>query len=544
LQSAASSTATEPSKETQVWGQTYWRALYYFNLYRLALGVGLTSIALSGARLAALGERSPRLFLASSLAFAMVAVLNLVTITRGWPRFRTQAHFQFAADSVLITLMAHASGGVTSGLYLLLIVSVAAAGVVLSGRMTVFFAALGTLLAFAEYGLAHQFYRSVEGSYVQVGLIGVGLFSTGLILYFVSYRIRRAEAVSERQRHALADMGKLNELVVAQLDTGVIIVNRDRDVELANATARRLAGAPHEDAAVALRSWDPDLAESFERWANGGPAIDTLLTRPDRPNVAVRFVPVDAAQDQATTAIFMEDLSTTEARVQQEKLAALGRLTAAVAHEIRNPLGAISHAGQLMSESAELGADDRRMIEIINKQSDRINQVVKSILQLGRPGAAQLVELDLGPWLREFSDQFLAARHLPAERISIHVNNVLACTDPDELQQVLSNLCENALRHGETSETGETIRISAGHPLPDHPAYIDVVDNGPGIPRDLADKIFEPFFTTDSHGTGLGLYICRELCEKNYGRLDYIPVDKGSCFRITFAAPTRCRTDQ
>ena len=253
----------QSTKSHELSNQTYWRALYYFNLYRLVLSVALTSIALSGAKIAKLGERNPELFAWACLSFAAMAVFNMITITRGTPAFRQQAYFQFTADAVLITLLAHASGGIGSGLSLLLMVSVAGAGVVLSGRMTVFFAALCTTFAFSEHFVARSLHYVIDGNVTQIGLLGIGLFSTGLILSYASTRIRRTEALAEQRREALADMAMINQMVVARMDTGVIVLNAQGDVELANDTAKALAGHP-----PSLQAGAPGL--SRRRFSEGG----------------------------------------------------------------------------------------------------------------------------------------------------------------------------------------------------------------------------------------------------------------------------------
>ncbi len=524
------------------WGPEYWRALYYFNLYRLMLAVGLSALAVGGAAMVDLGARSPRLFLLASLAMLVVALVNMVTITQGRPRFRRQAHIQFFLDIVLITVLAFASGGVTGGFGLLLIVSVAAGGVVLSGRMTLFFAALATIASLVEHTVSRVFYQYSTGSLAQLGLLGLGLFSTGLVLYFVAYRIRSTEALADSRAEDLVTLAHLNELVVARLETGVLVIAEDGAIELANDKAQQMFGGTNR-APKHLNDLPAPLRAEYDEWQADRQAEARPFRIDGGPYLAARFI-ATGEHPAADTAVFLEDLSQAEQHAQQLKLAALGRLTAAIAHEIRNPLGAISHAGQLMNESPDLAPPDRRLVRIVTEQSNRINQIIKGILQLGRPGTATPVLVQLDTWLVEFRRSFAELNRLPPEVIEIREPAIQVCADPDQLHQVLTNLCHNALRHSPHFNGEALIRLQPGWIEADEIGYLDVVDRGSGIPPENRDKIFEPFFTTaQGKGTGLGLYLSRELCENNHGRLDYVDDGlPGSRFRVQFAHRRLCGT--
>lgn len=529
-----------PPKQDDAWGPEYWRALYYFNLYRLMLAVGLSALAVGGAAVVDFGARSPRLFLWTSLALLMVGLINMVTITMGRPPFRRQAHIQFFLDVFLITVLAFASGGVTGGFGLLLIVSVAASGVVLSGRMTLFFAALASIASLFEHTVSRLVYGYPTGSLTQLGLLGLGLFSTALVLYFLAFRIRSTEALAASRAEDLAKLAHLNELVVARLDIGVLVTGPGGEIELANDRARAMLGNPHADL-THVSGLPAPLRAELQAWQTN-PAHEPQSFRIDRgPRLIARFIATGEDAD-ADMAVFLEDISQAEQQAQQMKLAALGRLTAAIAHEIRNPLGAISHAGQLLHESQELAKPDRRLVRIVTDQSNRINQIIKGILQLGRPGTASPVLIQLDTWLVEYRKSFSEMSGLPPEAVAIRDVSMQVCTDPDQLHQVLTNLCQNAVRHSPEFSGAALITLEPGWIDANEIGYLDVVDHGSGIPPKHHDKIFEPFFTTaPGEGTGLGLYLSRELCENNHGRLDYVDDGKpGSRFRIQFAPRRLC----
>jgi two-component system sensor histidine kinase PilS (NtrC family) len=236
--------------------------------------------------------------------------------------------------------------------------------------------------------------------------------------------------------------------------------------------------------------------------------------------------------------IYLEDSSVMAQQAQQMKLASLGRLAAGVAHEIRNPLGAISHAGQLLSESPQLEGPDKRLTEIIQTQSRRMNRIIENVLQLSRRAHSNPQHIRLQSWLEHFASEFAQERHVDAHSIAVDINppDMEIHVDPTQLQQVLTNLCDNGVRHSADHPGLPKVELRGGVTRESGGPFLDVIDHGSGIPPENAEHIFEPFFTTETTGTGLGLYIARELCEINRARLSYLPVPTGgSCFRINFS---------
>jgi len=224
------------------------------------------------------------------------------------------------------------------------------------------------------------------------------------------------------------------------------------------------------------------------------------------------------------------------------KLASLGRLTASIAHEIRNPLSAISHAGQLLAESPQLQASDTRLTDIIQQHSQRMNSIIENILQLSRLQRSHPEEFLLKPWLQDFVTTFCSTQGIETRYITIDIAplDTLVRIDPTQLNQVLWNLCHNGLRYSVKQTGNLRLTLHGGINNESVNPFLEVIDSGPGVSQDALDHLFEPFFTTEPKGTGLGLYISRELCESNQARLNYIPTPgRGSCFRIVFADPRR-----
>ena len=223
------------------------------------------------------------------------------------------------------------------------------------------------------------------------------------------------------------------------------------------------------------------------------------------------------------------------------KLASLGRLTGGIAHEVRNPLGAISHAAQLLSEAPGLAEPDRRLIEIILHNSGRVNEVIESILKLSRQDLPRPKPLVLGPWARELAEQFVDTCRLSPEQMRVVVEpaETTVFADTGQLRQILEVLCDNAIRHFPRDPATLRLELRGGiHPETGNP-YLELCDNGAGIPADKAEHLFEPFFTTRNEGTGLGLYIARQLSEANRIRIEYRSREEGSCFRLNFPNPKR-----
>lgn len=237
--------------------------------------------------------------------------------------------------------------------------------------------------------------------------------------------------------------------------------------------------------------------------------------------------------DQGTL-VMLEDAAFIENQVQQMKLASLGRLTAGIAHEVRNPLAAIAHSAQLLAES-DLDAGESRMVEIQIEHCRRINAIVEGILQVSRRGRIIQEDIELRSWIEEFISDFRAHRDLPADRIRLDCDSdrVHGRFQPEQLRQILMNLCNNCIDHGRADD-GEPVDITIRlREPPGEPPRIEVTDNGQPISTETLDDLFEPFFTTSHSGTGLGLYLARELCELNDAQLQYLRMPDGNCMRIS-----------
>ncbi len=515
-------------------GASLWRALYHFNLYRLVLGVGLLALSLANARIAEFGSHSPTLFFVGSLLLAGLSMFNMITITQGVPSFRIQACLQISCDIALITLLMYSSGGVSSGLGLLLLVSIAAAGVVLPGKTTIAFAGLATVAVFFEtFGqtlLGVDISKQIPG----VAMLGVALFATAFVLSILSEQIRSAEELADQRAEDLMTLARVNAHIVRQLDSGVLITDKHNRIYFTNERARSLLGIKGTGVGARLDQVSQTLSDAAAQWPESKNQDET--TAIEIPDSGERFVPrfLEANGSNEGVLVFLDSVRLSEEKAQQIKLASLGRLTAAISHEIRNPLAALSHAAELLSESDQLLDQDRRLVDITLTQSARINTIIKSVLQFSRREEMTRQTFDLLEWCEENAAQITLDHGIPAKAIDIDGESVDVVMNSAQLQQILGNLCDNAIRHSPAFVDKPIVTLEISR-TPSGGVQLDVVDSGSGIDEQTVQHLFEPFFTTHVQGTGLGLYICRELCEANGASLNYIDDEHiGSRFRVTF----------
>lgn len=509
-----------------------WRPLRFLTVYRLTLAGLLTTLFFTLPAGKSPGSEQPWLYAITCLGYLGFALVAGFTARLRRPRYGVQVFIQVLVDILAIVLLMHAGGGLGSGLGILLVLAVAVGGLLLPGQLAYFFAAAATLAVFGEFGLTllEQPDRYSE-DLTRAGLLGATLFTTAVIAHLIARRIRDTELLAERRGVDLANLGRLNEHVIQRLQSGILVVDEQDQVRLMNDTAWVMLQAPRERDATHLRQLSPELAEQLRRW-RGEPGFVPAIFTPERSqaNLVARFTALGAARGGATL-IFLEDTAALAQQAQQMKLAALGRLTASIAHEIRNPLGAISHAGQLLAESPHLDSGEQRLTEIIRDHSRRVNTIVENVLQLSRRGQTHPQELELEPWLRAFADEFLRSGLVAAEQLRLNTaaGPLQVRFDPGHLHQVMWNLAQNAVLHGAGPVELRLAMTAARQPC------VEVLDRGSGIAEEAEGQIFEPFFTTAASGTGLGLYLARELCELNRARLSYEPrAGGGSCFRVTF----------
>ena len=517
-----------------------WKPLRLLSFYRVILAGLLTALFFGLSDSSTLGIHNSTIYKLTAINYLLFGILAGFTARLRYPGYELQTIIQILVDIAAITLLMYASGGPSSGLGILLVISVATGSILLPGRMAFLFAAIATMAIMGE-----QIYSSlVPGTsryagYTQAGLLGLGLFATAAVAFLLVRRIKETEALALRRGIDIDNLGKLNAHIVQRLQAGIIVTDHEHRIRLINDTAMKLLDRPAAEPGQPLETFSPELYKKLEEWRESPDEEPTLLAAATSGTKLLPHFTLLGTSEGLGSLIFLEDTATMSKQAQQIKLASLGRLTASIAHEIRNPLGAISHATQLLDESSALDESDHRLITIIGDHTRRVNTVIENVLQLSRPGTSIPQQMNLRDWLEKFTSEFAHSGNCQPQQISCSVQpeDMEIHIDPSLLHQVVWNLCQNAARHGTEHPEALQIRLVGGRSSTSERPYLDIMDNGAGIDPELAEKIFEPFFTTKISGTGLGLYIAREICESNQSHLDYIPIhDGGSCFRITFTS--------
>ena len=524
--------AVRPSPNTD----TIAREFYFFNLFRVLEATIIVALMFSPYAVEWVGVVHPMLGRAAAVFYLVYAVLVVAVATRSPRRYRAWIDVSLAVDIVVCALAMFSIHHQFTSLALLLLVNLGGAATLLPRRISFFFAALATFGVFAQNILGNLF-NDDGREILEAGICGMAYFSfTGLCL-FLGRRMRDSEARASRRGSDLRNLAHINELIIRRMKTGVLVVDGGNIVHRWNEAAAALIGNP-TDGRNDLGRIAPELSRRLYHWRTSRKIDNVAISlAAGAPEVIPRFTRM-AAKDDENVLIFLDDTSLVSRRAEQLTLASMGRLAASIAHEIRNPLAAISYSAQLLAESESLDQADRRMIEIIRNHAGRVNEIVENILHLARRERSIPEATDLVAWAERFIVDFKTTIDIGANSIVCKPQKAKLETlvDPKQLHQVVWNLVQNALRYGhapgEPARVSLIVRQSPERGLP----MLDVIDRGPGIPSKVAAQIFEPFFTTHELGTGLGLYLAREMCIANLAALEYLPIaGGGSCFRITFA---------
>ena len=489
---------------------TNWTSIRLLNVYRL----GLAAIFFSQSFV----SQSPLLNIVNLGLYSWTSlgflVLSLVWVLAAWIErrgFHQQVLLQIYGDTILIILLMHACGGITSGIGMLLIISIAVTGLLAEQSLSIIFASLASLGLLAEHFYSTTYIDGYIGSSTQVGILGATLFATAIVTHKLTQRVRSSEQLIQQRERDVALLSALNQEVIENLQAGVIVLGKNHTVRHINRAAIQMLQF-EADRTISLRLDAPKLLTALENWQKQQDRETPFLpseTGIENTQISFRLL---QSKGQENTLIFVNDVSTIKNSMQQAKLASLGHLTASIAHEIRNPLGAISYAAQLLSENSELVGTEHRMTEIILQHTQRINHIIEDILKISRGNQTSMETINLETWLDNFTAEFCLSNQAARNcfEVEFSAGRPLILFDPVHLNQVLTNLCSNALNHG-SSDKPVHIVIDSSH----SPFRIEIADQGAGISDENIDKIFEPFFTTSHQGSGLGLYIVSQLCELN-----------------------------
>lgn len=507
------------------------RELFGFGLYRVLEAVLLGALALGPTGFGLIESADEALLRGTAAAYLALSLLLLALGRRPQADLPAIAGAGLALDIVVATLALAGQQGLDGAIALMLLFNISIGGLLVGPRLAIALAVLAAAAVFVESLLVRS--DDAARSLLEPAVFGLGYLGAAALAQFLRRELASSQALAEERGSQLLDLADLNELVIRRMRTGVLVVDAQHHLRLFNEAAWALLGGRGE--AHCLADLSPALDQQLRRWrTEPGRPPRPLRPNEDGPELLPRFAAVGRSDELLL--VFLDDSRLYSGHAEELTLATLGRLGAGIAHEIRNPLSAILHAAQLLDESPDLPAADRRLLEIIQGQCRRMDGIVENILGLARRRRAEAESVALPKALEAFLHDYAAAHPLGADQLDLRPTPPLTVlADPGHLQQVLAVLVDNARQHGRLPNTPARLHLQARVARETEPeaVEIDVIDHGPGIPPAVAARLFEPFFTTGEHGTGLGLYIARQLCEANQGSLRFLPVaGGGACFRI------------
>ena len=499
---------------------------------RAALGLALIAAQLIAAALSTPPARST-LALSASYAVAAVALWLLPQLRRGasarsLARISSPHWWGAIGIDLLLFGVLHAldPSGVNYGA--LFVMPVLMAAVLSPRRLALATAAMATLglLAAAAWSLVRGVDIGLKTT--QAGLVGSGLFAVSLLAGELSARLAREEKAARGSLALARQQELLNRLVIDEMQEGVLVVDRRGRVRAMNPAARILLGAASGELSWQLRGradWLP-LVQALEQAYGDGSGAEVDVALPLDSGVSrslrlrLRFTRQREGSEELCV-LFVEDNRELLARTRQEKLAAMGRVSAGIAHEIRNPLAAIAQANALIAEDVA-GMRAEPLTRMVASNVQRLKRLVDDVTEVAPGVQPDTQALDASELVHETCVDWVVVNGLEAGaesrfRLQIAAPGLTGLFDAEHLRRVLVNLLDNALRHAD--HTAGAIRVR----LERHGDALDLVvgSAGPPVPADVERHLFEPFFSTRSRGSGLGLYICRELCERHGARIDY-----------------------
>ena len=544
---------------------TRWRSLKLYSVYRLLITLLLliTQGLLNSSdwQQTLIADLFVDLFATLITCYFIFSVIAAIFTWQEKPDIHISVPIQIVTDIVFIVLLMHAQEGGQGSIGLLLIIAIASASLISDGRLALFYAALASIGVLLEQSYRTLFFAGAASSYTLAVLLSLGCFATAWLAYSLAKRTKESELLASQRGLDVQNMAQINALITHEMQDGVLVVDEHFQIKHYNVQARKLLDL--EDRVLEsndneAKSWQgyplenvsPEISQFLQYWLDeaklkdgfqptnvASPSFIKLSTQ--SRELRLRFLPISDNHNPNNhyqgAVIFIEDWSQMQTQAHQVKLAALGRLTANIAHEIRNPLSAISHANQLLQEE-DFDPAIKRMLQIISDNVQRVDQIIKDVLELNRRDRTNQELIQLENFTHDFYTQFCAVEKIPEAcfKLILTHTETLISFDRRHLNQILWNLCKNGWRHCKKTENSLELSLSLTEKT--KTIHIEIRDDGDGVPESIRSHLFEPFFTTEKSGTGLGLYIARELADANGAKLEYLAVDSamnsGSIFTI------------
>jgi two-component system sensor histidine kinase PilS (NtrC family) len=511
------------------------RILWIVGLFRAVCGALLLGLALL-LDLRALNIGAPNSFVTAASLYFVFGLASIAWIQQErLPLPLVQTLFGLLIGDILFIALVMVAGGSSGApLPILLFPQLAASGWLLRTQTAFFHAALAAIVL-----LALETYRLLGGEIpatqlFQTALICLGYFAMVGTAVVIGRYTKASEELATQRGIDVANLEHVNRLIIQDMQDGVLVVDLTGVVRGHNAQVTRLLGGfGRMRGGMRLAEFSTTLHDYWRRWNEDlSEPLPPFKVDATQRLLRVRLVRIGSGLHGGTL-IYLEDLGRAQNEAQQMKLAALGRLTASIAHEVRNPLSAINQAAQLLEEDGAVAPEGQRLLGMIRSNAKRIDRIVGEVLQLNRRDRQQPETIPLGEFMRALTDEIVQAESIPNGGLAIDINeDLLVMFDRGHLNQIAWNLVRNAWQH--CQKRPGSIRIAARAGYMGDAVIFELADDGPGVPLELRAQVFEPFFTTRPGGTGLGLYIARELADANGAALELLPQSPGAVFRITF----------
>ena len=522
------------------------RVVGYLNVYRLVITLVLAVASFTGLLTIAAGKGIPlvaSIILALYLPFAIFYLFSTRDEKRNYYRLSS---FLLTCDVAFLSALVFARGGVEGGLGILLVFTSGVAAVLLPLRQALLLASIASLTMIGT-ALWNSYLHDVTAEFlIQSGLFGITAMLAAVMANQLAYWARDYRLIAERQRETLTELEQVNELIIRRMRTGVIAVDEHHMIRVMNESAWFLMGSPSVRER-SLSSLSRRLDQSLTLWlADMTSDPKPVVLEPSQAQVLPNFVALPGEKNVGAM-IFLTDNNVVARRAVELSVNSLAKLSGSIAHEIRNPLAALNHASQLLEESPGISLAEMRLVHIIQNHAKRMNGIVENILQLSRREQSQPELLQLNAWLPEFANEFQTSqvsRQLDF-RAALDQTDTWVLFDKSQLSQCLWKLLDNAIDHASREQKVPSVRLASRHDSESGYCIITVADNGPGISPKQLEKIFEPFYTTRKEGSGLGLYIAKQLCEANQAELtvDSEP-GQGAFFHIRLALAQAPKTQK
>ncbi|MBS0319270.1 MAG: two-component sensor histidine kinase [Proteobacteria bacterium] len=503
-------------------------------LYRAVCATVLLGIALL-LDLRAIQVTAPNAFVTGAALYFVfsLAAFWWVQTGRAMPSLSAMSLGLLVGDILFIAMIIVSGGNAVAPLPILLFPQLAASGWLLRTRTAFFHAAIASVVL-----LGLDTFRAIEGQIggtqvFQTGLIGFGYFATVGIAVALGRYTKASEDLAAQRGIDVANLEQVNRLIIQDMQDGVLVVDLNGVVRGHNAQVTRLLGGfGRMRGGMRLAEFSSVLHNYWRRWQDDSTeTLEPFKVEATQRLLRVRLVRIGSGLNGGTL-IYLEDLGRAQTEAQQMKLAAMGRLTASIAHEVRNPLSAINQAAQLLEEDGTVAPEGQRLLAMIRNNARRIDRIVGEVLQLNRRDRQQPETIQLVEFMHGLIDEIVQGENMPPQSVVVHIpDDLLVIFDRGHLNQIFWNLIRNAWQHCQKKDG--SIRITGRPGYMGDAVICELQDDGPGIPAELRGQIFEPFFTTRPGGTGLGLYIARELADSNGATLELLPKTPGAHFRMT-----------